>query len=151
MAEPVQISKPPRDETDQESWNELLRLSNSSVASSVLSSMLSKMSLDVDALRSSRGLDLSSMRQSSELDGFEVDVMSDSILGSALEDPLRELTALDTILHDLSSEVKESHRSLLEMATLPTDSTGTGTTTTATTAISAARGLAFKSFTWSGN
>ena len=138
-AVPVHISKPPRNEADEESRNELLRLSNSSVASSAVSSMLSKMSIDADAL-SSRGLDLSLHRQSSELDGFDIDVMSDSILGTALEDPLKELTALDTILHDLSSEVQESHRTLVEMATLPTDSTGgTGTTTTATTAISAAR------------
>lgn len=138
---PVQITKLSRNETDEESRNKLLRLSNSSVASSALSSMLSKMSLDdMDAL-SSRGLDLSVHRQSSELDGFDIDDMSDSILGSALEDPLKELTALDTILHDLSSEVKESHRSLVEMTMLPTtDSTaGTGTSTTATTAISAAR------------
>ena len=136
---PVHISEPPRNEADEESRNELLRLSNSSVASSALSSMLSKMSIDADAL-SSRGLDLSLHRQSSELDGFDIDVMSDSILGTALEDPLKELTALDTILHGLSSEVQESHRTLVEMATLPTDSTGgTGTTTTATTAISAAR------------
>lgn len=95
------------------------RVSHSSLSSSTLSSMISAMepssvgnstTFDLD-----EELNLLDPRASGGLVTDDTDYFFDTVV----DDPLRELSALDEVLSQLSREVRQSHQSLVHMSLLP--------------------------------